>query len=647
MVSFFRKKKTSAEAKDPAVSANAQGAELPSNSSATVDQPAVTSTPTTTTRNIQKTAGGKRSSSFPTKKRNVLAGSLKGSRSSVSRLPAVKEENSPAAGQTPDTAPSSTPDLLGTLSVDNQEGQVEILTPSAKDEVRRQLKFDTPTRASRVASMEVTADGIVTQISQDEDPDILLDTSHEKESPAYGGATVSTGDTNQLTRDQSVESYNQNVVRTPPRIPKAATTTVPIKRPIGGPPPPPNPPSPMFVTSKREADDDAVVVQPKVPDTPQTQTPKKSGPIDVDAFVGVPGTPETTASAKEPEPSAPSPTPPSPEQAGPISVDRESPDLLNPLATIQPADQESIEVADANDVVEEEEETMEETAAETTAIADNTYNDSTTRNESTKPPGSPLQKMEKKLKEVASSFMSSFQFASSPAREEAKEETPPIQGSMSMFYDEMCKPVDLEQNPRRPFFDEEFAQRFVERMLTTGKSLLYLQPPGTTSNPSEDWKGRTVIMKIVPGSTGDQEAIQPRLQWTTMPGGTVSKAFMTSLSLLRIHSVLTAAQNLVPQDSTTADLDQDDLCFVSITSSSGKVFLFEANSVVERDEIANGLRNIIARLSFHLIAGDHQASTELYNDDRAIQEEVEPGDLPALANPKLNMNRMTHLLLEV
>jgi hypothetical protein len=122
---------------------------------------------------------------------------------------------------------------------------------------------------------------------------------------------------------------------------------------------------------------------------------------------------------------------------------------------------------------------------------------------------------------------------------------------------------------------------------------------------------------------------------------------MTSLSLLRIHSVLTASKSLVPEDSTAVDLEENDLCFISITSVSGKVFLFEANSVTERDEIANGLRNIIARLSFHLIAGDHLASTELYNDERAIREQTEPGDLPALANPKLNMNRMTHLLLEV
>ena len=692
MVSFFRKKKKSAEGKkdeedrknsragQPATTVTpnqTQPAMVAVEANAPVTTSTISSMPSSTAASGKSAATRttKRSTSLPNRKRNTLAGSLRGSRSSVSRLPAVQEEHThtitnavtssgkleneqlPGTGtksetgvSTPATIPSSTPDLLGSLSFDDhEEGQVEVLTPGAKDQVRKQLQFETPPRGSRVASMEVSPDGIVSQISQDEDADILL-----------GETTLSTlpQDRQQTENDAGAEKAESQRIQRPQADTDDQLTPTNSQRSSLAPPPRS---SPNFIKIKslddeeehvEYQDDEDFGVEDDEEEEDETVEPISSeGPeIAAAPHASVAAVSPNSYEEEEDVPEASEPQPGS--EVPPtrtISLEQNRLNLVSPLTmNPTPKQQSHQQQRQAHSPVdldaEEEEDTLEETAEDTLTdtLAGNTYE---SRNDWTKTydENNPIHKMERKLQQVASSLLNTLQCTPEQVQKVTEN---PIEGTMSMFYDGMCKAEDMDENPRRPYFNEEFAQRFVKRMLTNGMSLLYLQPPNTASNPSDDWKGRTVVMKIVPGSTGDQEAIQPKLQWTTMPGGTVTKAYMTSISLLRIHSVLTATQNLVPEESTTADLDDDELCFVSITSAAGKVFLFEANSVGERDEIANGLRNVIARLSFHLVAGDHQASTELYNDDRAIQEAAEPGDLPALANPKLNMNRMTHLLLE-
>ena len=637
MVSFFKKKKKSAEATKAGKDAKAQeGLPAQSPSMVAVEANAGSSVPNAkhppvpaNAADSQTGEAANRTASLPSKRRNFLSGSLRGSRSSVSRLPAVQEEistsksvvtpdhhdeeeqGSTISESTPPTATFSTPDLLGSLSYDDHyEGEVEILTPDAKDTVKKQLKFDTPDRGSRVASMEISPDGIISQISQDEDADILLGTST---------ATVTRSMESKHTRSFTTASTDTSTVPPHPDSVSAGSQTqtshgTPSRSTLA-----PKPKSsPHFVSTRNHDNEDEEIHHEEEKDS-QSQTDEPSRQA---MESGASASDDDTAVEGE-ESDVVAPLPP----ARTISLEQNRLNLVSPL-TMHPTTKRGQSLED----VEGEEDTLEETAEDT---LEHTYDSS--GNDWTKTSNSLFNK-------VTKSIMDTFQCTPEKMQ---KISDNPIQGAMAMFYDGVCKPEDIEENPRRPYFNEEFAQRFVTRMLTNGMSLLYLQPPQTTSNPSDDWKGRTVVMRIIPGSTGTQEAIQPKLQWTTMAGGTASKSFVTSVSLLRIHSVLTATQNLVPEDSTTADLDDEDLCFVSITSSAGKVFLFEANSVRERDEIANGLRNLIARLSFHLVAGDHKASTELYNDDRAIQEETEPGDLPALASPKLNMNRMTHLLLDV
>jgi hypothetical protein len=555
-----------------------------------------------------------KSSSYPSKKagrKNFLAGSLRGSRSSVSRLPAVLEETiTSPSGATHATSPSSTPDLLGSLSFGHLEAEdgtpmeqdvdgagVEILTPDAKEQVKRQL-FEQSQRVSRMDSMEVTPDGIVHQpISMDEeDSDILLGTTQQ---------------------DTTVASVTDDMTALTPKqqsaITEAGETTAAVV-------------TPETSGSAKEEESTLSIVTP----TPATTDPSS---IRMEKVIPLPPKTSEVSEGKSPaellEPPVPTRT---------ISLQQNRASLVSPLTMShipershkeQPSDQEDAETV---------EDTLEETANETMTY-DRTE-DWSRAEESTH------RKLERHIENIAQKVMDSFQCSPEQVKQASRN---PL-GAMSMFYDTMCKPEDFEDNPRRPYFNEDFTKRFVRRMLTTGLSLLHLQPPQTMSNETEEWKGRTVVMKIIPGSTGDSVEIQPKLQWTTMPGGTVNKAFVTSVPLLQIHSILTAGQQIAPAEiSTLGDSESDadeDMCFLSITNASGKVYVFEANSVNERDDIAIGLRNVISRLAFHLVAGDHKASTELYEDDRAIQEDAEPGDLPALANPRLNMNRMAHLLLE-
>jgi hypothetical protein len=211
---------------------------------------------------------------------------------------------------------------------------------------------------------------------------------------------------------------------------------------------------------------------------------------------------------------------------------------------------------------------------------------------------------------------------------------------MQFFYDPFCNPNDLEDAPRRPYFDEHFTLRFLREMLSKGVSLLYLHPPGTPGNSSiDDWKGRSVIMKLVPGTAmGDSQSIQPKLTWSNMPGGKVSRRIITSICLLKILSISTHVEEM----RGDSDDESDDLCFFTLTTTAGEVHMFEAASATQKDKIATGLRNLIARLAFHLVAGDATASNELYSSD--IQGTS--GELPSLPSPRQNMNRIAHAMLD-
>jgi hypothetical protein len=225
---------------------------------------------------------------------------------------------------------------------------------------------------------------------------------------------------------------------------------------------------------------------------------------------------------------------------------------------------------------------------------------------------------------------------------------------------------------RPVFFDEASALRFLRRITNNGFVLLYLQPPeadvsgdsDVNNNSIDDWKGRTVTIVVQKGkltmnvsnkgTTFEQQfnennkdySRSPTLEWTTVTGGNTTEAIVTSINLLNIQSIST-------NDDDDID-DDDDLCFFTITSENGDVHVFETATVEERDRIVNGLRTLIARWSFHVIAGDVTATSELFDNtinnnsknnlERNLNQSFE--DIPSLPNPHLAMNYVAHMLLD-
>ena len=215
---------------------------------------------------------------------------------------------------------------------------------------------------------------------------------------------------------------------------------------------------------------------------------------------------------------------------------------------------------------------------------------------------------------------------------------------------------------RPVYLDEASALRFLRRITNNGFVLLYLQPPEDETDPDDvngsidDWKGRTVTIMIqkgylAPNSTKgyvDQQQNEhlgqnrsPMLEWTTVTGGCTTEAKTTSIDLLNIQSIST-------NDDDDID-DEDDLCFFTITSEDGDIHVFETATVEERDRIVNGLKTLIARWSYHVIAGEVTATSELFDTsssspENSMNQSVD--DIPALPNPHLTMNCVAHMMLD-
>ena len=175
-----------------------------------------------------------------------------------------------------------------------------------------------------------------------------------------------------------------------------------------------------------------------------------------------------------------------------------------------------------------------------------------------------------------------------------------------------------------------------------------------------DWSGCSVVMKIKAGSCYADNDAQPKLTWTTLGGGKNNKsdkAARCSVPLLAIQSISTFKETICEGDEVkepevtntsygmnlTQLEDDEDVCLFAITTEEGDVQVFEAASVEQRDLLVTGLKNVIARLSFHLVLGDVGASSELYYEE---EKSPPPGELPSFSSPIQNMNRIAHALLD-
>lgn len=184
-----------------------------------------------------------------------------------------------------------------------------------------------------------------------------------------------------------------------------------------------------------------------------------------------------------------------------------------------------------------------------------------------------------------------------------------------------------------------------------------LQDETIVSDENANWSGRSVVMKIKPGNANassdnsacmerknwfsshdrsSSSSVQPKLVWTTLGGGIEDKVAQCSVSLFSIQSISTMDND----DSLGNIAGEEEVCIFAITTKAGDVQLFETSSLRERDLLVAGLKNVIARLAFHLIVGDASASSALYCEDPP------PGELPSCSGPTKDMNRIAHALMD-
>lgn len=164
-------------------------------------------------------------------------------------------------------------------------------------------------------------------------------------------------------------------------------------------------------------------------------------------------------------------------------------------------------------------------------------------------------------------------------------------------------------------------------------------------------------MTIQQGSCYSNNSAEPKLVWTTLGGGKKEKVARCKIPLMAIQSIATFGESMgderneikeeeVTEESNGVNLipmeEDEDVCLFSITTSEGDVQVFEASTVRERDLFVAGLKNVIARLSFHVIVGDAGASSELYVEEK----DIPPGEMPSIASPVRNMNRIAHAMMD-
>eukprot|EP00529_Nitzschia_sp_RCC80_P016286 CAMPEP_0113488634 /NCGR_PEP_ID=MMETSP0014_2-20120614/26118_1 /TAXON_ID=2857 /ORGANISM="Nitzschia sp." /LENGTH=670 /DNA_ID=CAMNT_0000382353 /DNA_START=195 /DNA_END=2207 /DNA_ORIENTATION=- /assembly_acc=CAM_ASM_000159 len=174
---------------------------------------------------------------------------------------------------------------------------------------------------------------------------------------------------------------------------------------------------------------------------------------------------------------------------------------------------------------------------------------------------------------------------------------------------------DIVENDEYVYFNDNFAMKFLDTVLNVGFTLVYHQ----AIDNDESWVGRTVTMALRPGVCTATSLQHPYIEWTSMGGGKVQTIETVSIGLFDINTVAVSSLNVGgsgegDETGVAANCSDEELdCFFTITSRDGEVHLFEALSPTESQIIVNGIRNIVARLSTLLVAGDLAVVTEYYD----------------------------------
>ena len=130
---------------------------------------------------------------------------------------------------------------------------------------------------------------------------------------------------------------------------------------------------------------------------------------------------------------------------------------------------------------------------------------------------------------------------------------------------------------------------------------------------------------------------------------TEEKCLWHRVELLDVDTIVAAPEESVfasrnggwSQDSESNSVSTSTF-FSMTTHSTGSVHIFEAGSVLERDYIIRGMKGIISRLAFNIIAGNTDVIGEHYSEDAGQMT----GELPSLRSPRQALRDLTHTFLD-
>jgi len=211
--------------------------------------------------------------------------------------------------------------------------------------------------------------------------------------------------------------------------------------------------------------------------------------------------------------------------------------------------------------------------------------------------------------------------------------------------------VDLEIEQ-----EQQFTMKFNSQIIRDGIKVIYHEPPKKLS-ATPDWSQSTVKIFLRPGDCHDKKLKQPCLTWAVLQVAsrfndantfnTEEKCLWHRLELLDIDTIVAAPEEKVfaSRDGWSPDSSNSvstSTFFSMTTHSTGLVHIFEAASVMERDYIIRGMKGIISRLAFNIIAGNTDVIGEHYSEDAGQMT----GELPSLRSPRQALRDLTHTFLD-
>mmetsp|Transcript_7725 Transcript_7725/g.8840 ORF Transcript_7725/g.8840 Transcript_7725/m.8840 type:complete len:683 (+) Transcript_7725:379-2427(+) len=194
-------------------------------------------------------------------------------------------------------------------------------------------------------------------------------------------------------------------------------------------------------------------------------------------------------------------------------------------------------------------------------------------------------------------------------------------------------------NPNAPseeLYDSAFTLEFLRDASTVGIWLTFFDTPTEETDNDASFDSILVNMTVKPGVSRGSRMLEPKLYWAGMDddssNSTKNKEYC--ISLLGIDSIC-----------TSLDAENDETQYFTITSDEGVVFVFEAPTVSEKYNIVNGIKNVVAWLSYHLVMGNMASGTQLVSNlDEEQGDQI--GELPSLKTPTQAMNELSHSFLD-